>query len=71
MGGRVNQMYSIFFTGDKSEVLDIDNVDETRFPLFKKAHRYEVILEPGDVLFIPGKRLCNSEVLIRGSNVMI
>ncbi|WAR09939.1 TYW5-like protein [Mya arenaria] len=39
--------------GDKSEVLDIDNVDEEKYPLFKKAERFEVFLEPGDVLFIP------------------
>ena len=43
-----------FVLGDKSEVLDIDNVDEAKFPEFKKATRYECILEPGDVLFIPG-----------------
>lgn len=41
--------------GDKSEVLDIDNPDLERFPDFQKAVPYEVILHPGDVLFIPGK----------------
>ncbi|XP_064646271.1 tRNA wybutosine-synthesizing protein 5-like [Lineus longissimus] len=39
--------------GDKSEVLDIDNPDFTKYPDFLKARRYECYLEPGDVLFIP------------------
>lgn len=41
--------------GDKSEVLDIDAPDLKRFPDFVKARRYECVLEPGDLLFIPGK----------------
>ena len=45
-------------TGDKSEVLDIDDVDMDKYPLFYQAERYEVFLEPGDILFIPGKTLC-------------
>lgn len=40
--------------GDKSEVLDIDSPDLERFPDFVKARRFECILEPGDLLFIPG-----------------
>lgn len=40
--------------GDKSEVLDIDAPDLKRFPEFVKAKRYECVLEPGDLLFIPG-----------------
>ncbi|XP_052234433.1 tRNA wybutosine-synthesizing protein 5-like isoform X1 [Dreissena polymorpha] len=43
----------LYMNGDKSEVLEIDTVDTFRFPLFSKAERYEVILEPGDILFIP------------------
>ena len=43
------------FSGDKSEVLDIDNPDLKRYPEFVKAMRYECELEPGDILFIPGK----------------
>ncbi|KAL4217029.1 tRNA wybutosine-synthesizing protein 5 [Mactra antiquata] len=43
----------LYMHGDKSEVLDIDNIDEDKYPLFNKADRYEVYLEPGDVLFIP------------------
>lgn len=40
--------------GDKSEVLDIDCPDLEKYPKFLKAQRYECILEPGDLLFIPG-----------------
>ncbi|XP_045178484.2 tRNA wybutosine-synthesizing protein 5-like [Mercenaria mercenaria] len=43
----------LYMNGDKSEVLDIDNVDKKRYPLFSKAERFEVFLEHGDVLFIP------------------
>ena len=45
---------SFSWTGDKSEVLDIDNPDPEKFPEFYKATRYEGQLEPGDILFIPG-----------------
>lgn len=44
-------------SGDKSEVLDIDSPDLDRFPDFVKARRWECVLEPGDLLFIPGKRI--------------
>lgn len=40
--------------GDKSEVMDIDNVDTAKFPEFLNARRFECELQPGDVLFIPG-----------------
>lgn len=46
--------FSSSWTGDKSEVLDIDNPDPEKFPEFYKATRYEGQLEPGDILFIPG-----------------
>lgn len=42
-------------SGDKSEILDIDAPDLKRFPDFVKARRYECVLEPGDLLFIPGE----------------
>ncbi len=45
---------TMLFVGDKSEILDIDNPDMDKFPLFNKATKYECQLEPGDVLFIPG-----------------
>lgn len=45
----------LFFSGDKSEVLDIENPDLERFPLFAKGTPYKGFLQPGDVLFIPGE----------------
>lgn len=39
--------------GDKSQVLEIDQPDLERFPLFPLARRYECELEPGDAIFIP------------------
>ena len=44
---------NMYLIGDKSEVLDIDNPDVKQFPNFLKAKRYECIIEPGDVIFIP------------------
>uniref|UniRef100_A0A4W3IKZ0 tRNA-yW synthesizing protein 5 n=1 Tax=Callorhinchus milii TaxID=7868 RepID=A0A4W3IKZ0_CALMI len=43
----------LYLTGDKSQVLDIDNPDLSKYPEFAKAQSYECHLEPGDVLFIP------------------
>ncbi|NXA40744.1 TYW5 protein, partial [Eudromia elegans] len=43
----------LYLSGSKSEVLDVDNPDFEKYPLFLKAKRYECYLEPGDVLFIP------------------
>lgn len=42
-------------SGTKSEVLNIDDPDLAKYPLFSKARRYECSLNAGDVLFIPGK----------------
>lgn len=56
-----NANYSIYiilfwnFSGSKSQVLNIDNPDLAKYPLFSKARRYECSLKAGDVLFIPGK----------------
>eukprot|EP00762_Andalucia_godoyi_P006820 ANDGO_00958.mRNA.1 JmjC domain-containing protein D len=36
-----------------SSILDPDNVDLMKFPLFAKATRIECVLQPGEVLFIP------------------
>jgi len=44
---------NIYLNGDKSEVLDIDNPDLKKFPLFAKVRHHETVLEPGDILFIP------------------
>jgi len=43
----------LYLSGDKSEVLDIDNPDLTRFPDFGNVTWYEGEMEPGDILFIP------------------
>ena len=45
----------VSLSGDKSEVLDVDDPDLTKYPKFAKTTRYECELEPGDILFIPGK----------------
>lgn len=44
---------NLYLAGDKSTILDIDNVNDCQFPLFSKAVRYECYLGPGDILFIP------------------
>lgn len=33
--------------------IDMDNIDYNRYPLFKKASVIELILEPGEILFLP------------------
>ncbi|XP_050825490.1 tRNA wybutosine-synthesizing protein 5 isoform X3 [Gopherus flavomarginatus] len=43
----------LYLSGTKSEVLNVDNPDLEKYPLFMKARRYECSLEAGDVLFIP------------------
>ncbi|XP_042522888.1 tRNA wybutosine-synthesizing protein 5 [Dipodomys merriami] len=43
----------LYLSGSKSKVLNIDNPDLAKYPLFSKARRYECSLEAGDVLFIP------------------
>ncbi|XP_062434345.1 tRNA wybutosine-synthesizing protein 5 isoform X2 [Rhea pennata] len=43
----------LYLSGTKSEVLDVDNPDFEKYPLFVKAKRYECYLEAGDILFIP------------------
>ncbi|KAM3917390.1 tRNA wybutosine-synthesizing protein 5 isoform 2-T2 [Leptodactylus fuscus] len=43
----------LYLSGDKSEVLDVDNPDLVRYPLYSQARRYECTLHAGDVLFIP------------------
>ncbi len=49
-----NDVDKLYMKGDKSEVLDIDNPDFEKYPLFSTVKRYECQLESGDVLFIPG-----------------
>lgn len=50
----------LYMKGDKSQVLEIDNPDLEKYPLFSKARRYECELEPGDGLFIPGFEIISS-----------
>lgn len=48
-----NDFEYLYIQGDKSLVLDVDQPDLKKFPLFGKATRYEATLSSGDVLFIP------------------
>ena len=40
---------------NKTAIKDIDDVDLEKFPLFARAKRYETILHPGDMVFVPCK----------------
>ena len=42
-----------FDQGTTSSDVDATNYDSQRFPLFERATEYRVILQPGDMLFIP------------------
>jgi tRNA wybutosine-synthesizing protein 5 len=48
-----NDALNMYLTGDKSQVLDIDNPDCKLYPKFLLVQRYECIMEPGDIIFIP------------------
>uniref|UniRef100_A0A1A8H0P4 tRNA wybutosine-synthesizing protein 5 n=1 Tax=Nothobranchius korthausae TaxID=1143690 RepID=A0A1A8H0P4_9TELE len=61
----------LYLSGDKSEVLDIDGPDLKRFPEFVKARRYECVLEPGDLLFIPALWFHNTLALQFGVGVNV
>ncbi|KAK0153601.1 tRNA wybutosine-synthesizing protein 5 [Merluccius polli] len=61
----------LYLSGDKSEVLDIDSPDLERFPDFVKAQRYECVLEPGDILFIPALWFHNTLALQFGVGVNV
>ncbi|XP_032385417.1 tRNA wybutosine-synthesizing protein 5 isoform X2 [Etheostoma spectabile] len=61
----------LYLSGDKSEVLDIDSPDLDRFPEFVKATRYECVLEPGDLLFIPALWFHNTLALQFGVGVNV
>uniref|UniRef100_A0A8C1CHJ5 tRNA-yW synthesizing protein 5 n=1 Tax=Cyprinus carpio carpio TaxID=630221 RepID=A0A8C1CHJ5_CYPCA len=61
----------LYLTGDKSEVLDIDTPDLQLYPEFVKASRYECILEPGDLLFIPALWFHNTLALQFGVGVNV
>ncbi|KAM4561771.1 tRNA wybutosine-synthesizing protein 5 isoform 1-T1 [Fundulus diaphanus] len=61
----------LYLNGDKSEVLDIDAPDLERFPEFVKARRYDCVLEPGDLLFIPALWFHNTRALNFGVGVNV
>ncbi|XP_061580310.1 tRNA wybutosine-synthesizing protein 5 [Cololabis saira] len=61
----------LYLSGDKSQVLDIDSPDLKRFPEFVKAKRYECVLEPGDLLFIPALWFHNTLALQFGVGVNV
>ncbi|CAD7698797.1 unnamed protein product [Ostreobium quekettii] len=44
---------NLYVQGSSSEVMDVDDPDLARYPLFAKACRWKCELQPGDVLFIP------------------
>lgn len=48
-----NDVLNMYMIGDKSEIIDIDNVDYDKYPKFRDVDWYECVLEPGDILFIP------------------
>ncbi|KAI2660624.1 tRNA wybutosine-synthesizing protein 5 [Labeo rohita] len=64
------QFFSSVFR-DKSEVLDIDTPDLQLYPEFVKACRYECVLEPGDLLFIPALWFHNTLALEFGVGVNV
>ncbi|XP_005989578.1 tRNA wybutosine-synthesizing protein 5 [Latimeria chalumnae] len=61
----------LYLTGDKSEVLDVDNPDLSKYPDFPKARRYECYLEPGSVLFIPALWFHNTVAVEFGVGVNV
>ena len=50
--------------GDKSEIIDVDNPDLTKYPLYINAQRFETELYPGDIVFIPALWLHNVVYII-------
>ncbi|KAG5833552.1 tRNA wybutosine-synthesizing protein 5 [Anguilla anguilla] len=62
---------NLYLSGDKSEVLDIDSPDLKQYPRFVKARRYECVLEPGDLLFIPALWFHNTLALQFGVGVNV
>uniref|UniRef100_A0A673B5F5 tRNA wybutosine-synthesizing protein 5 n=1 Tax=Sphaeramia orbicularis TaxID=375764 RepID=A0A673B5F5_9TELE len=61
----------LYLSGDKSEVLNIDSPDLDQYPEFMKAKRYECVLEPGDLLFIPALWFHNTLALQFGVGVNV
>lgn len=61
----------LYMSGDKSEVLDIDYPNLETFPEFVKAKRFECVLQPGDLLFIPALWFHNTLALEFGVGVNV
>uniref|UniRef100_A0A8C6T8S2 tRNA wybutosine-synthesizing protein 5 n=1 Tax=Neogobius melanostomus TaxID=47308 RepID=A0A8C6T8S2_9GOBI len=61
----------LYMSGDESEVLDIDSPDLEKFPEFVKAKRFECVLQPGDLLFIPALWFHNTLALEFGVGVNV
>ncbi len=47
---------NLYVTGSTSAVTNMDSPNLDKYPRFALAKKVECILEPGDMLFIPGKR---------------
>jgi tRNA wybutosine-synthesizing protein 5 len=62
---------NMYLIGDKSQVLDIDNPDCNLYPKFILAQRYECIMEPGDILYIPALWFHNALALDFGIAVNV
>ncbi|XP_028847099.1 tRNA wybutosine-synthesizing protein 5 [Denticeps clupeoides] len=61
----------LYLSGDKSEILDVDSPDLEKYAEFVKARRYECVLEPGDLLFIPALWFHNTVALTFGVGVNV
>ncbi len=62
---------NLYLVGDKSRVMDIDDPDYTTFPKFSEVRRYEAVLEPTEVLFIPSLWFHNVRALEFGVAVNV
>ncbi|GLH09717.1 Hypoxia-inducible factor 1-alpha inhibitor [Gryllus bimaculatus] len=62
---------NMYLVGDKSLVIDIDNPDLNKYPRFRNVKRYECMMEPGDILFIPALWFHNALALEFGIAVNI
>nr|CAD7194244.1 unnamed protein product [Timema douglasi]CAD7421617.1 unnamed protein product [Timema poppensis] len=66
-----DEALNMYLTGDKSQVLDIDDPDVERFPKFLSAQRHECVMESGDIIFIPALWFHNTLALEFGIAVNI
>ena len=54
---------SLSYLSSDEAIKDIDAVDLAEFPLFAKATRYETVLHPGDMVFVPSRWWHTARVL--------